>query len=82
MPAGQYRLEIYKVGYRVNDAYTTYLDMGKPHQLSREQVNEIKKLNDGAPISTEIINIESNITLSKEFEMRENDVFLLRLEKR
>jgi xylan 1,4-beta-xylosidase len=82
MSAGQYILEIYKVGYRVNDAYTTYLDMGKPHQLSREQVNEIKKLNDGAPISTEIINIESNITFSKEFEMRENDVFLFRLEKR
>ena len=56
--------------------------MGKPHQLSQEQVNEIKKLNDGAPISTEIINVEPDITFSKEFEMRENDVFFLRLEKR
>lgn len=57
IPAGQYRLEIYKVGYHVNDTYSTYLDMGKPHRLSREQVNEIKKLNDRFTISAEIINV-------------------------
>lgn len=82
MSAGQYILEIYKVGYRFNDAYTTYLDMGKPHQLSRQQVNEIKKLNDGAPISTEIINIKGNTTFSKILDLNENDVYLLNLVKR
>jgi len=28
---GTYSMEIYKVGYRPNDAYTTYLDLGKPN---------------------------------------------------
>jgi len=82
IPAGQYRLEIYKVGYHVNDTYSTYLDMGKPHQLSREQVNEIKKLNDGSPISTEIINIGVNSTFSRIMDLNENDVYLLNLVKR
>jgi len=30
IPEGSYRLEIYKVGYHVNDAYSTYLTMNKP----------------------------------------------------
>jgi xylan 1,4-beta-xylosidase len=56
--------------------------MGKPHQLSREQVNNIKKLNDGAPISTEIINIGVNSTFSRIIDLNENDVYLLNLVKR
>ena len=32
---GKYGLRAYKVGYRSNDAYTAYLDMGSPGQLSR-----------------------------------------------
>jgi xylan 1,4-beta-xylosidase len=65
------------VGYHVNDTYSTYLDMGKPHQLSREQVNSIKKLNDGAPILMEIINIGVNSTFSRILDLNENDVYLL-----
>ena len=56
--------------------------MGKPHQLSREQVNEIKKINDGSPISTEIINIKENTTFSKILDLNENDVYLMNLVKR
>jgi xylan 1,4-beta-xylosidase len=33
LPGGNYALEVYKVGYRINDAYSTYLSMGKPRQL-------------------------------------------------
>jgi xylan 1,4-beta-xylosidase len=81
VPAGKYRMEIYKVGYRVNDAYTAYIDMGKPRQLNRMQVEELKKQNDGSPILTETITIGSDMTFSKELDIRENDVFLLKLVK-
>ena len=30
IPAGKYKIEIYKIGYRLNDVYTSYLDMGSP----------------------------------------------------
>jgi len=56
VPGGMYALEVYKVGYRSNDAYSTYLSLGKPAQLTKQQVEQIKKQNDGSPISSEISN--------------------------
>ena len=38
VPEGEYAMEIYKVGYRVNDAYMTYMDLGSPAQLTKAQV--------------------------------------------
>ena len=81
VPAGNYALEVYKVGYRSNDAYTTYLDMGKPHQLSKQQVEQIKNQNDGSPILKEIISVKEGVPFSKELDLRENDVFFLNLVK-
>jgi len=79
VPAGKYTLEIYKAGYRVNDAYSAYLDMGKPNQLNRQQVDDLKKQNDGSPVSAIIIEVKQNESFSKELDIRENDVFLLNL---
>lgn len=81
VPAGKYTLEIYKVGYRVNDAYTEYLDMGKPKQLNKQQVEELKKHNDGSAISTETIEVKPNTAFSKELTIRENDVYFMSLIK-
>lgn len=82
MPAGNYKLEVYKVGYRVNDAYTDYVDMGRPNQLTKQQVAELKRLNDGAPVFTEMIDVDESGVFSKEFNVRENDVFMVNLVKR
>ena len=81
VPAGMYALELYKVGYKCNDAYATYLSLGRPAQLSSQQVSAIKNLNDGAPILKEIVEIKNGIPFSKDWEIRENDVFLLNLIK-
>ena len=81
VPAGNYALEVYRVGYRSNDAYTTYLDMGKPQQLTKKQVEQIKKQNDGSPAYKEIITVKTGIPFSKELELRENDVYFLNLIK-
>jgi xylan 1,4-beta-xylosidase len=81
VPEGNYSLEIYKVGYRCNDAYSTYLSMGKPAQLSKVQVEQIKKLNNGSPLSKEFITVKTGTPFSKELDIRENDVFFLNLIK-
>jgi xylan 1,4-beta-xylosidase len=80
VPDGTYAVEIYKVGYRSNDAYSTYLSMGKPAQLTRQQVAQIKNQNDGSPASREIIRIHGGV-FSKELEINENDVFFLNVIK-
>lgn len=81
VPAGNYSLEIYKVGYRCNDAYSTYFDLGRPNQLTKMQVDQIKKLNSGNPISGEIVKVKADGVFSKELNLRENDVYFLNLVK-
>jgi xylan 1,4-beta-xylosidase len=76
VPNGNYALEIYKVGYRNNDAYSSYLTMGKPSQLNKQQVEQIKK-NGGSPVSREFITIKDGKPFLKEMALHENDVFLL-----
>jgi xylan 1,4-beta-xylosidase len=81
VPNGKYSLEVYKIGYRCNDAYTSYYDLGRPTQLTKVQVEQIKKQNDGSPFSKEIVTVKAGIPFSKEMDIRENDVFLLNLIK-
>ncbi|WP_089779170.1 GH39 family glycosyl hydrolase [Chitinophaga sp. YR573] len=81
VPDGIYAVEIYKVGYRCNDVYSTYLSMGKPAQLTKQQVEQIKKQNDGSPLSREIITVKAGVPFTKELEIRENDVFFLNIIK-
>ena len=82
MPSGKYSMEIYKVGYRVNDVFTNYLDMGKPNQLNRQQVEKLKDQNNGKPVATQQIEIKPNVAFSKEIDIRENDVIMVNLVKR
>jgi len=81
VPAGKYTMEIYKVGYRVNDAYTSYLDLGRPGQLNRHQVEKLKTQN-GSPVAKQGIEVKPNSAYSREFDIRENDVVLINLIKR
>jgi len=79
MPAGKYRIEVFQTGYRVNDPYTSYIDLKRPKQLTREQVERIKQINSGAPVLTEVTKINLSGLFIKEFAVRENDVFMLNL---
>ena len=81
VPKGNYALEVYKVGYRSNDAYSTYLSMGKPAQLTKQQVEQIKQQNNGTPVSKEIIAVKDRILFTKEIDIHENDVYFLNLVK-
>jgi xylan 1,4-beta-xylosidase len=78
---GKYKLELYKIGYKINDPYTTYLLMGRPSQLTKQQVELIKQQNDGSPSHVEIVNIKKETTFLKELDIRENEVVLLNLIK-
>jgi xylan 1,4-beta-xylosidase len=79
LPRGQYTIQTYKVGYRVNDAYATYRDLGAPNQLTKAQVAEIKSKNNGAPIETRTARIGRDGKFHEQFELRENDAVLITL---
>jgi xylan 1,4-beta-xylosidase len=72
-------VETYKVGYRVNDAYDTYRDLGTPNQLTKAQVAEIKAKNNGTPIDTRTVKIDRDGKFEQQFDLRENDAVLITL---
>lgn len=74
---GRYQLSIYQVGYRVNDPYAEYLELGRPNKLTRDQVAKIKDRCNGAPVKTEIVTVGKGKPISQEFKLRENDVYLV-----
>lgn len=76
---GKYTFEFYRVGYRVNDAYATYRDLGAPNQLTKAQVAEIKSRNSGAPIETRAVKIGRDEKFEEDFDLGENDVVLMTL---
>jgi xylan 1,4-beta-xylosidase len=78
---GKYRMEVYKIGYKINDAYTTYLSLNRPNQLTKEQVQLIKNKNNGEAIARETVVVGSSRLLSKDLAIRENDVVLVKLVK-
>lgn len=78
---GKYKLDVYKVGYKVNDSHTAYIEMGRPAQLNKKQVEDLKKKSSGIPVSSETVTIKLDGTFSKDFEVRENDVYFIELVK-
>ena len=78
---GKYVLKVTKVGYKSNDAYTTYLQMGRPKQLTKKQVQTINEINSGEPFINEMVDVKSDKKFSYQLPIRENDVFFINLVK-
>lgn len=74
MIPGDYSVEIRKIGYRANDPYSLYLEMGKT-DLTREEVAALKNASDGKPQSRSVERIGE--TFSIRLPMHENCVYLI-----
>ena len=81
LPAGCYSVRCTRVGYRSNDPYATYMDLGSPDQLTRPQVALIKKKNSGAPFETQTIVVGKGGSYQLRLPLRENDVYLVSLSR-
>jgi xylan 1,4-beta-xylosidase len=80
LPAGTYSLQVRQTGYRVNDAYTMYLDMGAPDQLTRAQTEALRQAASGAPVQQVLVKHPGGL-FTKDLPLRQNDVFLVVLRK-
>ena len=81
LPAGKYSLQICGVGYRRNDVYADFMDMGSPANPTREQVAQLAAKSSGAPLVSEAVEIHAGQTFTRQMEMRENDVYLVKLNR-
>jgi xylan 1,4-beta-xylosidase len=78
IPNGNYKVEIYQVGYKKNDPYSAYLGMGSPFNISLDQEVALKKIAEIAPISEKKVKI-TNERYTEDFKMRENDIYFVKL---
>jgi xylan 1,4-beta-xylosidase len=76
LPANHYRVSTYHIGYTHNDAYTAYLRMGSPQQLTRKQVDAINAVSTGAPERIEE-DRASKGTWRHDLPLNANDVYLI-----
>ena len=76
---GQYRLKINRTGYKANDAYTRYLEMGRPETPSAAQLDELRKLADEPPERNEIVSVGPSGVYETKLAMRENDIVFVAL---
>jgi len=76
---GAYTMEISQVGYKRNDAFTAYIGMGSPKQLTQPQVRSLKSIANGKPTEQRKVTVGADGKLSMTLPLRENDVYLLNL---
>ena len=80
LPAGTYLLQVRQTGYRVNDAYTMYLDMGAPDQLTPAQTEALQQGASGTPVQQVVLKHAGGL-FTKDIPLRENDVVLVELKR-
>ncbi|MEP7319502.1 MAG: hypothetical protein ABI921_12200 [Panacibacter sp.] len=61
---------MYKTGYRINDPYGTYLDLGSPDQLTKQQVQTLKEKNKGEPVMHKTITIDAGKSFNQSFDLK------------
>jgi xylan 1,4-beta-xylosidase len=74
---GAYQLKAYKVGYRSNDAYTSYIDLGSPAQLTRAQVAKLKEVSAGAAFQEETVQVDASGVFERSYSLLQNDAVLV-----
>ena len=79
--SGTYRLRAYRVGYRSNDVQSAWRDLGMPSQLSRKQVEQLRSASANLPIVEQMVEVSSSGRFERCFEMRENDVWLVEMNR-
>lgn len=75
---GRYQVRIRRTGYRENDAYTAYLEMGRPEKLSPGQLQQLQAVTKDAP-RVHIIEVKRDGSAALTLPMRAHDVVLVEL---
>lgn len=77
---GRYRLSLRTTGFRHNDAYTAYLEMGRPAALTAVQLAQLQSLTEDKP-TISIIDVGADGTANLRLPMRDQDVVLVELDR-
>ena len=76
---GTYELKIHRTGYKTNDAYSAYIEMGAPDALTTAQLRQLQTLTRDLPETRRTISVPDNGTTQITLNMSSNDVGLVTL---
>ncbi|HET7535890.1 MAG TPA: hypothetical protein VFJ90_05510 [Candidatus Didemnitutus sp.] len=76
---GNYHLVATKVGYHANDLQSAWRGLGSPSQLTRAQVETLRRESSGAPVIDEKLTVGADGRFMRSFPLRENDVWFVEL---
>jgi len=76
---GEYRLSIFRTGYRANDPYSQYIDWGLPTNLDARQIAFLQRLTRDIPETSRIVRVGSSGMFRRQIPIRTNDIILVKL---
>ncbi|MGD0829725.1 MAG: beta-xylosidase [Terracidiphilus sp.] len=81
VPSATYRLQVHRTGYRANDAYSAYIELGSPKELSAAQIARLNELTRDLPETDKALRSSSTGTLELTLPMNSNDIVLVTLKR-
>ncbi len=79
--SSSYRLQVHRTGFRANDAYSAYIDMGAPRALTQRQLDQLSLLTRDLAKIDRVVRVGNSGSYAFSLPMRSNDVVLVTLEK-
>jgi xylan 1,4-beta-xylosidase len=76
---GEYRLSVFRTGYRANDAYSQYIEWGLPTNLAAKQIAYLQRLTRDAPETSTLLRVGSSGVFRRNIAIRTNDIILVKL---
>jgi len=74
-----YSLEVQRTGFHSNDAYTAYIELGSPQQLTAAQIAHLNDLTQDVPETNKVVRSGADGTIDTTFPMNSNDIVLVKL---
>ncbi len=81
VPNTTYQLQIHRTGYRANDAYSAYIEMGSPKELTTAQIAHLNELTRDLPETGKAVRSGSDGTVDLSIPMNSNDIVLVKLKR-
>ena len=80
VPDTAYKLEVHRTGFHVNDAYSSYIEMGSPKSLTAEQVIHLNEITRDLPETAKVVQSDPAGSVEIVVPMNSNDIVLVKLE--
>ena len=74
-----YHLEVHRTGFHSNDAYTAYIELGSPKDLTEAQIAHLNELTQDLPETDKVVRSDTGGNVEITFPMNSNDIVLVKL---